>query len=200
MWYRRGLMLVFGALLLVGCATITKTSSQSIAITSNVDGARLYLDGVQVGSTPFNGTVPKNKKEIKIEKEGYRTETIVLSKTLEGMFWGNIILGGTIGSITDFATGAAYAYAPATYQIDLKSNDQTAADFEHEYVARRFSMVYVNEISRDLGASGGEHLTALCELMGAQANDPTTTTAIRGALQSSSGDAVAFGNAIVALL
>ena len=35
--------------LLIGCATITKGSKQTVAITSNVDGATLYLDGEKIG-------------------------------------------------------------------------------------------------------------------------------------------------------
>jgi hypothetical protein len=179
-----------------GCASITKGSHQMISISSNVDGADLYLDGMKIGTTPFTGEVPKNKKALTVEKAGYRTETIVLSKSLEGMFWGNIITGGTLGSLTDFATGAAYAYAPASYQVDLKSNDQSATDFGREYTARRFAMVYIDDIARDLGAGSGEYLASLCQILG----DAGTSQAIRGAFQTAGGDPVAFGNAVVALL
>lgn len=184
----------------LGCATITKGTSQQISITSNIDGATLYLDGSVIGTTPYYGEVPKNKKELKVEKEGYRTETIVLSKTLEGMFWGNIILGGTIGSITDFASGGAYAYAPATYQVDLKSDAQSALEFEQEYAVRKFSMIYIDEISRDLAAGEGEYLAALLELMDKQDSLPQAAGEVRNALESCKGRQTDFGNAVVALL
>ena len=184
----------------LGCATITKGTSQQISITSNVDGATLYLDGLVIGTTPYYGEVPKNKKELKVEKEGYRTVTIVLSKTLEGMFWGNIILGGTLGSITDFATGGAYAYVPATYQVDLKSDTQSALDFEQEYAVRKFSMIYIDEISRDLAEGEGEYLSALLELMDKQDSISQTAGEVREVLESSNGRQTDFGNAVVALL
>jgi hypothetical protein len=184
----------------LGCATITKGTSQQISITSNIDGATLYLDGSVIGTTPYYGEVPKNKKELKVEKDGYRTATIVLSKTLEGMFWGNIILGGTIGSITDFATGGAYAYAPATYQVDLKSDAQSALGFEQEYAVRKFSMIYIDEISRDLAAGEGEYISALLDLMEKQDSATQAADEVRGALKSCKGRQLEFGNAVVALL
>jgi len=188
------------AVLLAGCATITTSTTQTISITSNVDGATLFLDAAEIGTTPFNGVVAKNKKELKIVKEGYRTETVVLSKTLEGMFWGNIIIGGTIGSITDFASGAAYAYAPATYQIDLKADDQAAMEYEHQLVVRKFSMIYIDEISHDLTVGQGEYIAALIELLGTQADPSTEIESIRSALERSGGDQIRFGEAVVALM
>lgn len=185
---------VMACLALAGCASIVKGSTQSISITTNVDGATLFLDGVEIGTSPFLGIVKKNKEELKIVKDGYRTETIVMSKTLEGLFWGNIIIGGTLGSITDFGTGAAYTYAPATYQIDLKANEQSMLEYNRELSARRFSMIYIDEISRDLAAGEGEYLSALIEIVGAEAED------VRIALKSSGGNQVAFGNAVVALI
>jgi len=183
-----------------GCASIATGTSQSVSITSNVNDAKLFLDGSEIGTTPFNGIIPKNKKEIKIVKEGYQTETIVLSKTLEGIFWGNIILGGTVGSITDFASGAAYTYAPATYQIDLKANDQTSSDFERQYMIRKFSMIYIDEISRNVATGGGEYTSALIDMLRDGTDHAIDLEDIRAALESSYGDQTLFGKAIVDLI
>ena len=101
------------SLFITSCATIATGTTQLVTINSNVDGATVSLDGVNVGKTPFTGEIKKNGKVVTIEKEGYKTYTIALSSSLEGLFWGNIIIGGTLGSITDFASGAAYKYAPA---------------------------------------------------------------------------------------
>lgn len=183
-----------------GCATISTGTSQTISITSNVNGAKLFIDGEEIGTTPFNGIIPKNKKEIKIVKEGYQTETIVLSKTLESMFWGNIITGGTLGSLTDFASGAAYTYAPATYQIDMKSNDQTSSEFERDYTIRKFSMIYIDEISRNVATGGGEYTSALIDMLQAGTDNEIDLEDIRAALESSDGDQTLFGKAIVDLI
>jgi hypothetical protein len=183
----------------VGCATIVAGTTQSMSITSNVDGAEIYLDGEKIGTTPFNGPVKKNGKELRLELRGHRTSTVVLSKTLEGVFWGNIIFGGTLGSITDFASGAAYAYAPATYQVDLKADGVSMDQFNRQVSARKFAMLFIDEISRDLAAGSGDHLSALSGLI-APENSAAGLDVVRSALRNSGGDQVLFGRAMVASL
>ena len=186
--------------LLVGCATITKGSKQSVAITSNVDGATIYLDGEKVGTTPYNGLLSKNKEELRIEKEGYRNTTIILSKSLEGMFWANIIIGGTLGSSTDFATGAAYAYMPATYHVELKAETSSSEDFNQRLKVRKFAMVYIDDISKDLGNGQGESLSTLISYMGLEDSPEIVTSKIGNALNEAKGDQVQFGRKIIELM
>lgn len=183
--------------MVAGCATIASGTTQSISVSTNIEDADVFLDGVLIGQTPFTGIVKKNQSQLRIEADGYRTETLELSKSLDPVFWGNIIIGGTIGSITDFATGAAYQYAPAAYQVDLQRSDQSDDEFQAEVELRKFSMVYIDEISRDVSAGGGEYLDALMDILtldsGAETED------VREALRDSRGDPVIFGRRIVAL-
>jgi hypothetical protein len=191
-----GSLLVALGLGISGCATIAKGTSQSITVSTNVEGAEVFLDGVLIGRTPFVGPVKKNKSQLRIELDGYRTETLQLSKSLDPMFWGNIIIGGTLGSITDFASGAAYQYAPAAYQVDLQRGDQSDEDFRHEVAVRKFSMLFIDEIASDLSNGGGDYLEALVHIIAA----PEVTTADIGeALTTSSGDAIRFGQSVVDL-
>jgi hypothetical protein len=182
-----------------GCATITSGTSQTITITSNVDGAAIFLDGELVGMTPFTGKVKKNKNTFRIEKEGYQIGTVTTSKSLDPLFWGNIITGGTIGSITDFASGAAYTYAPATYQVNLRANGQTLDDFMREVAIRKFAMLYINEISQDLARGAGDYLSALIEIIDSNHvnQKETSKNDIRTALASSRGNQVIFGDVLV---
>jgi hypothetical protein len=116
------------------------------------------------------------------------------------MFWGNIIIGGTVGSITDFATGAAYAYAPASYQVELQSDSQSSLDFQKQLGVRKFAMVYMEEISRDLAVGNGQYLSALIGLIDANATHVTDIAAIRAAFSDSDGSQQLFGSAVVGLL
>lgn len=185
---------------LVGCATVALGTKQSISITSNVDGATIYLDGQQIGRTPFQGEVSRNKKTLRIESDGYVTETVVLSKSLEPIFWGNIIIGGTVGSSTDFASGAAYSYAPATYQVELQAERQSSIEFQQQLMVRKFCMVYIDELSRDVAGGDGEYLTALLSLVNDESDGKVDSSNIRDALVASHGDPVCFGDAVVELL
>jgi hypothetical protein len=188
------------ALVVAGCATIATGTSQTISISSNVDGAAIYLDGERVGTTPFNGTVPKGKSNLRVEAPGYRDQTLSLSRQLEPAFWGNIIIGGTLGSITDFASGAAYQYAPASYQVELRSVAQSDAEFYQQNAVRKFAMIYIDPISQDIAAGQGDHVSALLQLINSTEDKGVDAEAIRAALEKSRGYAIAFGQSVVDLL
>lgn len=190
---------ILGAIAITSCATIASGRTQAITVGSNVDGAEIFLDGVSIGSTPFTGEISKGGTNLRIEAQGYQSQTVSLSRSLDPVFWGNIIIGGTLGSITDFAAGAAYQYSPATYQVELRSSDQDLADFTEQLVLRKFSMLYADEISRDLGQGGGEHLEALVGLLSENNDREITASDIRIALQRSQGDLFEFGENVLVL-
>ncbi|TGN20963.1 PEGA domain-containing protein [Leptospira idonii] len=117
-----GLLLAIVSLISLNCATIFKGSDQLVSINSNVSGATVELDGLQIGQTPYVGNIKKNGKLLVLKKEGYETKTIALSNGIDPMFWVNIIFPGIWGSSTDYSTGAMYSYAPSTFQVDLEQS------------------------------------------------------------------------------
>lgn len=193
-----GMAIAIGVIV-AGCATIASGSSQLITVSSNVDGAEVYLDDEKIGTTPFTGTVKKGKETLRLEAPGFRNETLSLSKSLDPMFWGNIIIGGTLGSITDFASGAAYQYAPAAYQVELRDTGQSEEAFLQQLVVRKFAMIYIDEISRDVAAGNGEYLASLVDLMTTDSGH-VSATRVAAALEASGGDPLVFGHEVVDLL
>lgn len=184
--------------MLASCATIVKGTKQMVSINSNVNGATVYLDDIEIGKTPFVGEIPKGKKVMRVQKDGYEDYTIPLSTSLEGMFWGNILTGGTVGSITDFASGAAYQYAPASYQIDLKANGVSQPDFKADAELRKYSMTHLSVISSDIGLADGAYTNGLLDLL-RQQGVQLSREELKSLIQQSQGDEVEFGNRIVAL-
>lgn len=180
-----------------GCATVASGTTQSISISSNVEGAELFLDGERIGTTPYTGEVAKGKNTLRVEAAGYRTETVTLSRALEPIFWGNIIIGGTLGSITDFATGSAYQYAPATYQVELQATDQSEEDYRQQLAVRKFSILYIDQISQEVASGeGGDYLRALSSLMEEYAGSALSAEEVSEALRSSRGHPVVFAKTI----
>ena len=192
-------LLVTAALVASGCATIVKGRNQTVTINSNVEGAEIFFDNQRVGTTPFVGLVPRNKTLLRAEKAGYQPTTVALSKAIEPVFWGNVIIGGTLGSITDFATGAAFQYAPASIQVELKAASQTDEEFARQVTLRGLAMIYIDEISHDLGRGSGDHLSALLSVLNAPQPGAIDVTAVRQALTASQGDPIGFGRRIVDL-
>lgn len=100
--------------LLASCATIVSGKYQTVTFNSEPQGAKVIVNGRTLGTTPL--TLPLEKasnQTLSFEKEGYNTVTLPLTTTLNGWFWGNIVLGGLLGSTTDGLTGAVHEYSPS---------------------------------------------------------------------------------------
>ncbi len=177
---------------LISCATIVKGTKQLVTINCNVEQAKILLDGVEIGYTPFTGEIKKGKKIITVQKEGYKTYQVAMSTTLEGMFWGNIITGGTLGSLTDFATGAAYAYSPSSFQVELAKEGMSFNEFEKTLNLKKFAMINMSSIATDLSKNEGPYLSSLLSLANMEENS-SDIELIKDTMIESKGDQVDFG-------
>jgi len=179
--------------------TLTKGTSQLVTINSNVEDAGVYLNGAQIGETPFAQEIKKGKDALVIKKEGYKSHTLSLSKSLEPIFWGNIITGGTLGSITDFATGAAYSYSPSSYQVELYKKGEGQEAFLNRYELRKYALLNITDIAVDLGNNGGDHLETLITLADLPYNQQSIDL-IQSKFETSNGNEIVFGKEVVKLL
>jgi uncharacterized protein YceK len=129
------------ALLMSGCASIIKGGTQVVKINSTPEGAAISVvnrAGVSVatGSTPASVTLNRSsgyfqgeEYKIKLKKEGFAEKEIVLTSSVGGWYFGNILLGGLIGMlIVDPLTGAMYNLAPESISPALEAmNVKTSA-------------------------------------------------------------------------
>ena len=103
-----------------GCASIVSGKSQDVSIRSNPPGAAVEIDGMSMGKTPFTTELRRKKRhQIKVIKEGYLEESRVTKKGFNWWFAGNVLIGGIIGIIIDFATGAVYNVDPDEINVSL---------------------------------------------------------------------------------
>ena len=102
--------------LLVGCATITKGTTQTVAIdTPGVPGAVCTIStqsGPKTVSTPGTGVLDKGSTALPIQctKPCYLLGTSIIPSGTEAMAAGNVIFGGVIGLGVDAASGAMNKY------------------------------------------------------------------------------------------
>ena len=186
------------SLCVVSCATILGGTDQPITIDSNVRGAMLQMDGMNLGQTPFTGNIKRDKDPIvTISHPGYQSEQLVLSSTLRGLVAVNIITGGPFGTTTDFASGAAWEYSPNTYYVNLRPSYQTQNDFIEESQIRYFAMLNHSQVAIDANASNGEYMLALADLMGSKMDREEAIDTIRTALAVSDGYQLTFGDELV---
>ncbi|MCL2102031.1 MAG: PEGA domain-containing protein [Fibromonadales bacterium] len=192
--------LFFCITFLAGCATIVRGSSQTITINSNVNGAIVEMNGQQIGVTPFSGKFKKGKeRSIKISKQGYIAQNIYLEKKYDfaASGFGNLLLGGTSGTTTDWATGALWLYEPGSFFVHLQEDGQSSLDFSRELAIRKFAMINHSQIAIDAGENHGEYVNALADLMESKVNRDTATQNINDALEKSKGDQVVFGDELI---
>lgn len=113
------LSIVAFTILFSGCATIVGGGgSQNISINSNkpLKAKLSYMDGsgAQYFTAPATLVVDRKSQDIIISSEEGSFNPTTQKSKLNGWFWGNIIIGGVIGSTTDFASGAAWKYDEVT--------------------------------------------------------------------------------------
>ena len=113
----KNILCYLSAIALSGCATIMKDDSQPVAFSSEPDDAVVKLNSVARGKTPVTVMVKRSMSDtiISIEKDGYKTETFPLEKSLSAMTFGNIIFGGIIGIGVDAATGKNTDYIESVH-------------------------------------------------------------------------------------
>lgn len=117
----RFLILFFSIIVIAGCATIVKGTTQTVAIdTPGAPGASCELSSPGIGSrsvvTPATIELDKSQHNIAVtcRKACFQDSVAMIPSYTEGMAAGNVIAGGVIGLGVDAATGAMNKYADRT--------------------------------------------------------------------------------------
>ncbi|MDI9238027.1 PEGA domain-containing protein [Lysobacter sp. LF1] len=109
---------------LVGCATVTRGTTQAFSVESTPLGATVSLSNGERCDTPCTLTLKrKHPVAVQVCKTGYApVETVVQSQVsgagAAGMA-GNVLLGGLIGAGVDAASGATKELRPNPLSLQL---------------------------------------------------------------------------------
>lgn len=171
-----GRLLVVVAAALTGCASIINGKTQNASFQSIPNGATVSLGGVPIGATPISTMIQrKNDQTLTVSKEGYKTFSTQMTTKIEPWFWGNILFGGIIGSVTDAVTGAMYEYAPDQYLVTLEQESPSKASASTQKSnkdrAREFIILSYNQLVADISKGSGSYLTSLMTLLEIPKND-----------------------------
>ncbi|PAJ70141.1 hypothetical protein CJF42_26090 [Pseudoalteromonas sp. NBT06-2] len=115
------LALALSTIIMSGCSSIVSKSDYAVAINSNPGGSTFVITNragqkVESGITPSTVTLKSSSGYFKgetytlvLNKKGFSEKTYTLTSSVDGWYFGNILLGGLIGMlIVDPATGAMY--------------------------------------------------------------------------------------------
>lgn len=110
------------SMLLTGCASIFSDSKYQVDVMSSPVGASYEIrneSGVLIkkGTTPDNVTLSASAGyfdgetyTVRFNKEGSDEQLVTLTSSIDGWYWGNILVGGLIGMlVVDPLTGAMYS-------------------------------------------------------------------------------------------
>jgi hypothetical protein len=123
---------VAATLTLSGCATIFGGSTQAIIIASEPDAASVTItnsagEKVHSGNTPLTVTLKRGagyfrseSYKVSIEKAGFKPSEVTITGSMNGWYFGNLLVGGLIGMLAvDPVTGAMWKLSPETVKANL---------------------------------------------------------------------------------
>ena len=116
----RSIGIVALSVMLGGCASVTRGTTENISIASTPSGVEAVVSGMEVPTTcttPCSVVIKRNADiSITFQKEGYDPQIVPLSRDIPTSgaagFAGNLLLGGVIGMGVDAATGADHKPNP----------------------------------------------------------------------------------------
>lgn len=115
---------LFAALLLGGCATITRGTTDTLVITSEPPNADVRLSNGLTCRTPCSLSVDRDEElVVTITREGYEPVEATVTPKVAGAgaagMAGNVVFGGLIGAAVDAGSGAMYDLVPNPLHVKL---------------------------------------------------------------------------------
>ena len=163
-------LIIFTVLLsmpfIYGFATVVSGTKQSITFNSSPSGAEVVSNGMVLGLTPLTIDIKRSEgktgKTIIIRKVGYKDETLNLTTKFNMTFWGNVLIGGTIGSSIDSSMGATVEYDPGQFHVNLTPEIASLQELDtlnKEKLSRNFILFNYHNLTADIARGEGEYLS-----------------------------------------
>ncbi len=108
--------------LLAGCATIVHLGgSEEINVSSEPTGAKVVIDGTELGVTPLATKVERKKDHaIVLTKDGFQETQTKVESHISWWVAGNALVGGLVGILVDVLSGGGYTLEPDAVAVNLK--------------------------------------------------------------------------------
>src|SRR6476619_8231544 len=133
------------ALPCVGCASVSRGTTENISISTTPAGATADVSGLDIPTVCVTPCVVQAKRSadiiVTINKEGYEPQVVPLIKEIPGTgaagFAGNLLLGGVVGMGVDAVTGAALDHKPNPVEVTLQPTRPAAVPRPARPAARK---------------------------------------------------------------
>lgn len=196
------LLLLF--FVLEGCASIMHGNSQEMSFQSSPEEATVTVGGRVIGKTPVTSRLDKKSgQSVVFSKDGYKPVTMALTTSLDSWFWGNILLGGFIGSTTDAINGSVDEYSPSQFFVTLtpvgasgveSSTLKSQREKVREFIVSRYATLLA-----DLSKGSGDEVSALMQLLNLDKDKQADAIQKMLALSKIFTDVPTFADQVIAL-
>lgn len=103
-------LILLVSLSFTSCATLFHGSTDGVNFSSDPSGAKVYVNGDLLGTTPFALNLKSNKTyTLEFKKDGYESKSVLLNSSVGGGWIVLDVLGGLLPVIVDAATGDWYS-------------------------------------------------------------------------------------------
>lgn len=119
-------LLIGTCIFLTACATLVGGPSW-LAVETKPDNIKVRLEGTTNGEkfsaiSPFRLQLNRNSDyKLTIETPNYKSEEVIIRRSITGWFWGNILIGGLLGMGIDYLTGNWMDHNEHLLKINLES-------------------------------------------------------------------------------
>jgi hypothetical protein len=195
-----GKALILGVMMAVsGCATVVGGGGkQQMTFNSEPQDATVTVAGRVMGKTPLTVTVERAKNQaLVVEKEGYKPFTTQLSTRLNGWFWGNIVIGGLLGSTTDGVSGAIHEYSPDQYFVTLVPAKPFGVEQNRTSDIKQLIVASGTEVRKDLANGEGEYVNSLLKLLAVADADRAKAIETLKKVSETTKDDLEFANKVI---
>ena len=195
---KQSAFLISTLLMIASCATIVTGTSDTISFNSEPDGATVTVAGRVIGKTPVSVVIDKDTNQaVTFEKDGYKTFTTQLSTTTNPWFFGNIVIGGLLGSTTDGVSGAIIEYSPDQYFATLTPEVPFGINNNLPRRVKEVVVAFGDDIRVELAAGSGPYTTELLGLLGVDPENHETSIKVLTSLANQSDDNLEFAESII---
>lgn len=111
--------------MLSSCATLLKSSTETVSFNSNVPKTKVYLESKYMGETPLQlQLTPKENLTVEFRKDGYAPKTVLLTKGVGGGWVVLDVVMGLLPVAVDAATGKWHSFNENNLNVQM---ERTAA-------------------------------------------------------------------------
>lgn len=138
------------------CATIVNGTTQEVTVKSNVQGARVYVNGIDKGTTPNGITLERSEDyTLEVRAPGFVTHQEKLESSISGWLAGNLVIGGILGIAIDLCTGSCWSFDDVNVNLIPQNGASSRTSYQEGNSTTTSDSTVIKARKKPEGEGGG---------------------------------------------